>query len=45
MLPWQKMAKPLVGRAVTAHVGCCVFCDLCFVLCLSGLLATGVVEN
>ncbi len=28
MLPWQKMAKPLEGRVVVAHVGCCVF--LCF---------------
>jgi hypothetical protein len=31
-----------------AHVGCCVFfvfCVLCFELRLSGLLATGVVEN
>ncbi len=26
MLPWQKMAKPLKGRAMAAHVGCCVFC-------------------
>jgi hypothetical protein len=27
MLPWQKMAKPLEGRAVVADVGCCVvFC-------------------
>jgi hypothetical protein len=46
MLPWQKMAKPLEGRVMAAHVGCCVFfCVLCFVLCLSGVLATGVVEN
>jgi hypothetical protein len=46
MLPWQKMAKPLEGRVVAAHVGCCVFCVfLCFVLCSSSLLATGMVEN
>jgi hypothetical protein len=24
MLPWQKMAKPLEGRAVVAYVGYCV---------------------
>jgi hypothetical protein len=32
MLPWQKMAKPLEGRAMAAHVGCCLFCVFC-VLC------------
>jgi hypothetical protein len=32
MLPWQNMAKPLEGRVMTAHVGCCVFCVF-FVLC------------
>jgi hypothetical protein len=46
MLPWGKMAMPPEGRAMAAHVGCCVFCVfLCFVLCLSGLLATNMVEN
>jgi hypothetical protein len=45
MLQWQKMAKPLEGRVVVAHVGCCVFCVVCFVLSSSGLLATSVVEN
>ncbi len=45
MLPWWKIAKPLEGRAMAAHVGYCVLCFLCFVLCSSGLLATGVVEN
>jgi hypothetical protein len=30
------MAKLLEGRAVVAHVGCCVFCIvcLCFVFCV-----------
>ncbi len=45
MLPCQKMAKELEGRVVAAHAGCCVFCVLCLVLCLRGLLATGVVED
>ncbi len=29
MLPWWKMAKLLEGRAMGAHVGCCVFCVFC----------------
>ena len=32
MLPWRKMAKPLEGRAMAAHVGCWVFCV--FVFCV-----------
>jgi hypothetical protein len=39
MLPWQKMAKPLEGRVVAAHVGCCVFCVLCYVQVAFQLLA------
>ena len=34
MLPWQKMAKPLEGRAMVAHVGCCVFCVFCVLCCV-----------
>ncbi len=34
MLPWQKMAKLMGGRAVAAHVGCCVLCLMCFVFCV-----------
>jgi hypothetical protein len=34
MLPWQKMAKQLEGRAMAAHVGCCVFCVLCVLCCI-----------
>jgi hypothetical protein len=34
MLPWQKMAKPLEGRAVAAHVGCCVLCVFCALCCV-----------
>ncbi len=34
MLQWQKMAKPLEGRAVVAHVGCCVFCVFCVLCCV-----------
>jgi hypothetical protein len=30
MLPWQKMAKLLEGRAMAAHFGCCVFCVFVF---------------
>ncbi len=30
MLPWQKLAKPLGGRAAVSHVGCCVFCVVVF---------------
>jgi hypothetical protein len=30
MWPWQKMAKPLGGRAAVSHVGCCVFCVVVF---------------
>ena len=28
--PWRGRAKPLGGRAAAAHVGCYVFCVLCF---------------
>jgi len=28
------MVKLLEGRAAVAHVGCCEFCGLCFVLLL-----------
>ncbi len=34
MLPWQKMAKLLEGRAMAAHVGCCVFCVFCALCCV-----------
>jgi hypothetical protein len=34
MFPWQKMAKPLDGRAMAAHVGCCVFCVVCVLCCV-----------
>jgi hypothetical protein len=34
MLPWQKMAKPLEGRAVAAHLGCCVFCVFFALYCV-----------
>jgi hypothetical protein len=34
MLPWQKMAKPLEGRAMAAHVGCCVFFVFCVLCCV-----------
>jgi hypothetical protein len=34
MLPWQKMAKLLEGRAMAAHVGCCVFCVFCVLCCV-----------
>ncbi len=30
MLSWQKMAKLLEGRAMAAHVDCCVFCVFLF---------------
>jgi hypothetical protein len=40
----KKMAKLLEGRAVAAHVGCCVFAFLYFVLCLSGLLIFDVLH-
>jgi hypothetical protein len=32
MLQWHKMAKLLEGKAMAAHVGCCVFCV--FVFCV-----------
>jgi hypothetical protein len=31
--PWREMTKPLEGRAVTAHAGCCVFC-VCVLFCV-----------
>jgi hypothetical protein len=34
MLPWQKIAKPLEGRAMVAHVGCCAFCVFCVLCCV-----------
>jgi hypothetical protein len=34
MLPWQKMAKPLEGRVMAAHVGCCLFCVFCALCCV-----------
>ena len=30
--PWRERAKPVEGRTVAAHVGCCVFCVLCVVV-------------
>ncbi len=34
ILPWQKMAKLLEGRAMAAHVVCCVFCVFCALCCV-----------
>jgi len=42
--PWRERAKLLEGRAVAAHVGCCVFCVvLCLLVCFI-ILANQLVE-
>jgi hypothetical protein len=40
---WKERAKPLEGRVAAAHIDCCVFLWLCFVVQAS--LATLVVES